>query len=240
MIRAVFFDAVGTVLHSREPAVASYATIARRFGADVDERALAAAFLQSLAQAPALAFGLGHDAAELRRMEREWWRRLVLRTFDGVGRPGDFDAFFDELFAFFAEPGNWRADADAAALLEELRSRGLMLGVISNFDHRLYRVLKGLALDGYFESVTISSEAGWAKPSPEIFRVALGRHSLSSDDAIHVGDSETFDMDGARSAGLGAVLVDPASAKPLVADGRCVRARSLAQVAAAVDMLGVP
>ena len=73
--------------------------------------------------------------------------------------------------------------------------------MISNFDHRLYRILEGLGLSDQFQSITISSEAGYAKPSPEIFRIAVAKHAITADEAMHVGDSDHLDLAGAVSAG---------------------------------------
>src|ERR1700685_3375104 len=77
MLRVVFFDAAGTLFHTREPAGLSYAKIAQRFGVEADQRLVIDSFRRAFAAAPGLAFGLGHDDAELRRLEREWWYRLV-------------------------------------------------------------------------------------------------------------------------------------------------------------------
>jgi putative hydrolase of the HAD superfamily len=246
VLRAVFFDAAGTLFHTREPAGLSYARIARRFGVEADQRLVIDSFRRSFGSAPGLAFGPGHDAAELRRLEREWWRQLVRATFAGMGHFAHFEAYFDALFAFFADPANWIRDPSAEPLLARLREDGLTLGVISNFDHRIYRILETLELSRYFDSITISSEAGYAKPSPEIFRAALERHSLPAADAVHVGDSEPLDVAGARAAGLAAVLVDAdASQLPMRRqsssfEGRCVRVRSLGEVAAAIGQLEFP
>jgi putative hydrolase of the HAD superfamily len=238
MLKAVFFDAAGTIFHTREPAGLSYARLARRFGVEAGEDAVVAAFHRAFHRAPGLAFGPGHAPAELRRMEREWWRALVVQTFAGIGRLNDFESYFDELFAFFADPANWTSDPAAPRLLEGLKARGIVLGVISNFDHRLYRVIEALGLARYFDSITISSEAGWAKPAPEIFRAALGRHGLTPAEAVHVGDSETHDVRGASAAGVGAVLIDPKSAETLAVEGRYARVRSLAGTAMAVERIG--
>ena len=81
--------------------------------------------------------------------------------------------------------------------------------MISNFDYRIYAILEALELSRHFDSITISSEAGYAKPAPEIFRMALQRHSVPADEALHVGDSEALDVAGAHAAGVAAVLVDP-------------------------------
>lgn len=245
MLRVVFFDAAGTLFHTREPAGLSYAKIARRFGVQADERLVIDSFRRAFAAAPGLAFGPGQEATLLRRLEREWWHRLVRSTFAGLGAFTDFDAYFDALFAFFADPANWTCDRDAPVLLAALRESGLGLGVISNFDYRIYAILDALGLRRYFDSITISSEAGYAKPAPEIFRLALQRHSLTAADALHVGDSEALDVLGAHAAGIAAVLVDPEASKPgepenssSSSQGRYVRVRSLGEVAAALGRLG--
>ncbi|HEY2524277.1 MAG TPA: HAD-IA family hydrolase [Candidatus Binataceae bacterium] len=208
MLRVVFFDAAGTLIHTREPAGLSYAKIAERFGARVDERRVIDSFRRAFAAAPGLAFGPGHDAARLRELEREWWRRLVWATFEGLADFSDFDAYFDALFAFFADPANWVSDPEAPLLLAALRHSGIELGVISNFDYRIYAILDRLRLTRYLETITISSEAGYAKPAPEIFQIALERHGLSAAEALHVGDVEALDVAGARAADIAAILID--------------------------------
>jgi putative hydrolase of the HAD superfamily len=76
---------------------------------------------------------------------------------------------------------------------------------VSNFDTRLYSVLRGLGLADVFDSITLSSLAHAAKPAPAIFRAALEEHAVDPDEAIHVGDSPRDDVEGAREAGLRAV-----------------------------------
>ncbi len=240
MLRAVFFDAAGTLFHTREPAGSSYARIARRFGIEADASAVTAAFHRAFGNAPGLAFGPGRNAAELRGLERRWWRDLVARTFEELGRFDDFDAYFEALFAYFADPAHWIRDPDAQEVLRGLKGRGQTLGVISNFDYRIYRILDALELAPFFDSITISSEVGYAKPSPEIFRAALTRHSLAPSQAIHIGDSEPLDVNGASAAGLGAVLVDPGCVESAPSDGRCARVRYLSQVTQALERIGLP
>ena len=71
---------------------------------------------------PGLAFGLGLRHDELRRLEREWWRARVGETFAPLGKFPDFDAYFDALFAHFANPEHWIADVEAAPTLQRLKS----------------------------------------------------------------------------------------------------------------------
>jgi putative hydrolase of the HAD superfamily len=231
LIRAAFFDAAGTLFEPREPVGRTYARLAHDFGLDAPEDAVAAGFRRAFGAAPGLAFGLGLRRDELRRLEREWWRRRVGETFAAIGKFPDFDAYFDALFAHFADPGHWVEDLEAAPTLQRLKDDGLKLGVISNFDYRLYRILDGLDLTRYFDSITISSEAGYAKPRREVYDAALSRAGVTARDAMHIGDSEPLDFVPAAAVGMAAVLIDreQKQAAPSIV-GRTARINSLADV----------
>ena len=231
MILAAFFDAAGTLFQPREPVGRTYARLARQFGLDASEDTVAASFRRAFGAAPGLAFGPGHAPGELRRLEREWWRRRVGETFAPMGAWSGFDAYFDALFAHFADPDSWIADLEAAPMLQRLKNDGLKLGVISNFDYRLYRILDGLDLTRYFDSITISSEAGYAKPRREVYQAALSRAGAPPHEAMHIGDSEHLDFAPAAAIGMAAVLIDRGNqqAAPSIA-ARTARICSLASV----------
>jgi len=234
MIKTIFFDAAGTLFVPVEPIGRSYARIARDFGVDTDERAVALGFRRAFARAGGLAFGPGIPVAELRELERRWWRECVRESFEGLGNFEDFDRYFDALFAYFAEPSSWRAAPGAESALADLRGRGLSLGVVSNFDGRLHAILEGLDLRRYFDSVTISSEAGYAKPAPEIFTVAMERHGVAPEETIHVGDSEPLDVGGANAAGIATILVDSSRRGTPEIAGRVARVSLLSEAAALI------
>ena len=231
MITAAFFDAAGTLFEPREPIGRTYSRLARDFGLDVPEDTVAASFRRAFGDAPGLAFGLGLRPDEVRRLERQWWRQRVGETFAPLGKFPDFDAYFDALFAHFASPDHWIADLEAAPMLQRLKIDGLKLGVISNFDYRLYRILDGLNLTRFFDSITISSEAGYAKPRREVYDAALARAGVSARDAMHVGDSEHLDFVPAGALGMAAVLIDRDNRldAPSI-EGRTARICSLASV----------
>ncbi|HTT77129.1 MAG TPA: HAD-IA family hydrolase [Candidatus Binataceae bacterium] len=237
MLRTIFFDAAGTLFEPRIPVGDSYARVARKHGVATTGAAVGEAFHRAFHESGGLAFGPGHAAAELRGLERTWWRELVAKSFASIGSFDDFDSYFDELFAYFAEPANWVPDEGAVQMLEQLRQTGYHLGVVSNFDYRLYRILEGLGLSGCFDSITLSSEAGWAKPDPRIFAVALAQHGTAPNEALHVGDSAHLDVVGAHAAGLAAVLIDPKAAAPITIDGRLATVKSLRLVIEATNRL---
>jgi putative hydrolase of the HAD superfamily len=133
---------------------------------------------------------------------------VVHNVFYRVGMFEGFDDYFDEVFDYFAGPEAWDLYPETLMTLRKLEECGLELGVVSNFDSRLYEILVGLGIDRFFESVTISSFAGAAKPSPQIFQRALSKHGAAPGEALHVGDSLREDVQGAAAAGIKALLLE--------------------------------
>jgi putative hydrolase of the HAD superfamily len=202
--RVIFFDAVGTLFGVKGSVGEVYAKIAREFGVEVEPNLLNDAFFDSFRQSSRMAFP-GADRGEIRGREFEWWKAIAWQTFDSVGvsdRFADFDTFFIQLYAHFATAEPWFIYPDVLPALEYWRQQGITLGVLSNFDSRLYVVLHALDLSEFFSSITISTEAGAAKPEPEIFVQALQKHDCSADAAWHIGDSYSEDYQGAKSAGI--------------------------------------
>jgi putative hydrolase of the HAD superfamily len=238
ILRAVFFDAAGTLFDTRQPVGQTYARLAREFGLEVSDAVVTAGFRRAFGNSPELAFGTGgHSKAELRNFERAWWKAVVARTFEGLGVFPRFDDFFETLFAFFANPTNWQLKPEATAALHRLKEKGLGLGVISNFDSRLYRILETLELKPLFDSITISSEAGFAKPRREVFEMALAKHRLQPAEAMHVGDSVRLDFEAAAAVGMSAVLVDPGLDGPVSIEDRRARICSLAYLKEVTQVL---
>ena len=102
----------------------------------------------------------------------------------------------------------FRAFDDAAPALEELRSDGLRLVCVSNWDYALGEVLERAGLLELLDGVVTSAGAGVAKPDPEIFRAALELAGCEASEALHVGDSREEDVAGAAAAGIRALLID--------------------------------
>ena len=205
--KAVFLDAAGTLFESVKPVAVTYAEMARRYGMDVPREEVSRRFRHCFATAPPMAFP-GSDGQRLKAQERAWWHDVVRRVFEPAGTFLRFEDYFDELFAYFARPDSWELYGDARTTLESLKEAGLILVMISNFDSRVLKIIRGLGIADYFDSVFISSSAGFAKPAAGIFRLALERHGIAPHEAMHVGDSPETDVEGALNAGVPAVLLD--------------------------------
>ncbi|HEY8153048.1 MAG TPA: HAD-IA family hydrolase [Myxococcota bacterium] len=206
-LRAVLFDATGTLMETARPVGEVYAERAREQGVSLSPARLEDAFRRILAQAPPLLFP---DAApeRIRDLEAGWWRSVVRSTFlaaDGTARFRDFDGFFAGLYGHYASAAAWRARPGAREALLRLRAQGLATGVVSNFDGRLPGILAGLGLAELLAVVMLPGEARAAKPDPRIFALALARLGVPPAAAVFVGDDRARDLEGARVAGLSAI-----------------------------------
>lgn len=202
---ALLLDAMGTLIGLRATVGATYAACAAEHGLTVSAEAIDRGFAAVLRQAPPLAFP-GLEGEALPAAERRWWGERVDAALQAAGGPPAPIALQEELFERFADPRLWRVYDDVAPRLEQWRSQGLRLAVVSNFDGRLSGLLRGLGLSAWIEQVVVSSRAGAAKPSPVPFRIALEALGLPPQQAWHVGDSPE-DAEGARATGLRCLIV---------------------------------
>ncbi|MBE9033107.1 HAD family hydrolase [filamentous cyanobacterium LEGE 11480] len=202
--QVIFFDAVGTLFGIKGSVGQIYAAIAQQYGVEVAPQTIDWAFGPAFRAAGNPAFP-DVDPSELAAREYTWWRDVAIATFnqaDVLPQFADFEAFFDTLFHHFATATPWDLYDDTISTLSQIRDAGITLGVISNFDSRLYKVLEALSLSDFFRSITISTEVGVAKPDVQIFQVALQQHNCVPSQAWHIGDSLEEDYRAATTAGL--------------------------------------
>ena len=209
-IRVVFFDAADTLFHVQGSVAEIYLRHAVEFGFSQKPDSLVAikhAFSRAFREAPPPVFA-ATEPARIKQSERLWWFDIVHHVFYRVGMFERFDEFFDHVFRVFEDHRSWQLFPETVSTLSQLKAQGLELGIISNFDSRLFTVMRGLGIAGAFDTVTISSLAQAAKPAPRIFHLALEKHAVDPEEALHIGDSLREDVDGAKKAGLHTVLLD--------------------------------
>lgn len=220
-IRAVTFDVGHTLIEPRDSVGNIYAEIAARYGrqglspAELDRR-----FLKVLQTRG----GAVNTRAD--------WAEIVDDTFAGLIAPPPSQTFFPELFERFARASEWRIYDDVLPTLEELARRGIRLGIISNWDDRLRPLLAALDLASHFEVTLISAEFGRSKPAREIFDSAAKLFGLSPAEILHVGDSWSADVEGARAVGFRSVQIMRGSP---AGDDRVASLRDLVELVARAD-----
>jgi putative hydrolase of the HAD superfamily len=206
MIKAIFFDAVGTLFYLTRTVGHHYALVGSEVGLTLDPHQFDDAFYSAWKKMP-------HRAAILGPRENDdkgWWRELVDLVLDRVA-PSlselDRDNFFEVAYEHFAEPSVWELYPEVPGVLKELQPH-FQLAVISNFDGRLRFILEHLGISKFFTHIFISSEIGADKPDPEIFRRALKLLDLEPDEVLHVGDDPQRDWEAASEAGLSTFELD--------------------------------
>ncbi len=225
-IKAVFFDAAGTLIKPARSVGESYAAIAAKHGKEVSSTSITERFRTCFDAAPRLAFP-GATEDTVAALERDWWKSLVAQVFEPWSPFVRFEEYFAELFAYFASPNAWTLYPEVLETLTSLKERDLILDVISNFDSRLVRILDGLGAGAQFENIFVSSRVGYAKPDGRIFNAALSYHGLAPAQALHVGDSEINDLSGANQAGLKGILVERGKTSAAPASDRINSLRSI-------------
>src|SRR5215831_17417900 len=195
--RAVLFDAAETLFTTRGSDGEIYAGVARKYGSQASSEDVQAAFLNNFRAGPV-------TTADQKR----WWRDLVYRVFSQVGMFENFDKFFDEVYDRFRDSQGWVLFPETLGVLEQLKQWHLKLGIISNFDSRIYSVLDSLGIRQFFDAVVLSSETGYCKPDPEIFVAGSSAIGVDPSEALFVGDSPHDDVEAAIRAGFSAILID--------------------------------
>jgi putative hydrolase of the HAD superfamily len=193
LLRAVLFDWGGTLVDfswSDELLAAGHRAGLRALGREREADAFTSRFVDDLL--PTLAPGDDYEAL----LRRE------------LGASGDeVDRFLD------AEYDVWTPAhallGSAHALLEALRTRGLLLAVVANGWPEPARLTRRriaeLGVAERVDAVVLADEVGWRKPDPRIFAAALAALGVTAGEAMHVGDSLAADVRGAADAGLTSV-----------------------------------
>ena len=150
--------------------------------------------------------------------------RLAIRAWD------DYLAEWPKQTCFYPE---------TPALLEKLQGE-YKLGIVTNFmdGPTARRVFDDLGYEEIFDSLIVSAEMGYMKPSPVLFRRALDELGSKPENAIMVGDTYEVDVVGARKAGIRGVLVDVYVATEEQIGGSDAVIKTIGRLPEALERLG--
>ncbi|HEV3473005.1 MAG TPA: HAD-IA family hydrolase [Actinomycetota bacterium] len=208
MIEIVFLDAGGTMLDPHPSFAELFATVCVENGyrvegtdvAAVQER-LAPHLVELVAEA-----GLDEGPSLSPEASRAFWSFTYRRFLEDLGLVDE--SLVEKLYERFSEPSSYRLYDDVVPTLTRLTEAGYRLGLISNFDGWLEKMLIEMEIHRSFHVSVISGVEGVEKPDPAIYRLATDRAGVAPEASVHVGDSPAMDIDPARAAGLNAVLID--------------------------------
>ncbi|MDB6134308.1 MAG: haloacid dehalogenase, family protein [Verrucomicrobiales bacterium] len=228
----LYFDCAGTLMHPAEPIGRVYARTAAAFGIHSDPKEIQTRFRKAWKKALRPVYPHGPDENVDLTWWRKIVRESLLpaplvensraindptlksgshgssnddHTGSGTGlgifETDAFEDCFQTLFRHYARPDAWRLYPEVRPLLEALRGK-VRMGVLSNFDARLYPLLDGHGLTPFFETIVISSESAACKPDPAIFtRAAAMAGNLPPEVILLAGDDKVNDWQGGAAAG---------------------------------------
>jgi len=205
--KAVFFDVGGTLIRVHPSVGDVYAKHARAFGFSGTADELNKEFRSQWKKMGGIE-SLGNKSGA--QVEEKFWKDLVFEVFQPFGGLEHFDKYFKLIFEVFRDGSNWKIYEDVieSQIFRKLKEQKIILGVISNWDSRLTSTLDSLKLAEHFKFILPSAVVGSAKPDKQIFAEAVRLSGIEPHEACHIGNEIKTDFDGARNAGIHAILLD--------------------------------
>lgn len=210
--KLVTFDVTDTILTFRKSPAVEYADAVRRLGFPaVSETKLAAHFSTQFKQLNSEFPNFGRGNGRNQLTWENWWRRLIINILtksEAQLTQLQMRKVADHLIDRYESADCYDKVPAANELIDEMRRLGLTIGIISNFDPRLKFTVEHVGLPR-FDFILASYEVGAAKPSAQIFDLALKMTpgSVSAEEALHVGNTPALDYLGAREAGWSSALI---------------------------------
>ena len=200
--RAILFDVGSTLLEiARNPNEIAAESIAHLGALSAED--FAAAIREIVAE-----WRIGGGRPEVQDLPETWHshNRLALSR---IGFTGDIALAAEIIESTFLSEG-LRVYPDVEDVLTRLVAEGYSLGIVSNWPSTLEATLRRARLNDYFPVIVGSGNVGYAKPHPQIFRIAMNRIGVNPDETLYIGDSVEYDVAGARAAGMDVLLLDRA------------------------------
>ncbi|XP_035676837.1 haloacid dehalogenase-like hydrolase domain-containing protein 3 [Branchiostoma floridae] len=201
-------DCTNTLFKLKSTSGTIYAAVADSHGIKVDSTKLDSAFLKNYKEQSQSYSNFGCMSGISTKV---WWTDLVKKTFldSGVPKSPALDTVAKQLFEEFNGGKHWEVYPQTKEALEAIRDKGVKLGVISNFDERLPKVLSELDLCHLFDFVLTSVDAQVAKPDCQIFQLALQlAGNVQPSHAVHLGDNLRLDVEPALRVGMHAIWIN--------------------------------
>jgi len=221
MLKAIFFDVGNTLFFYNYEFLRGM--LEERFSVDVTAEELEATHqIIRRSMGPLLDQGLSHEFI-VEEAYRHWFRSIGIED-DKI--TAIIDAIKNHPFRhlFWA-----RMEEGTKELLTWFRDRGFRLGIISNAEGQIKRLIEHAGIESVFEIILDSHEVGFQKPDERIFRKGLNDLKIEASEAVHVGDIFEADVVGARAAGITPILVDPEGRYP---KANCITVRNVNELKA--------
>jgi putative hydrolase of the HAD superfamily len=139
--------------------------------------------------------------------DEEIWVAFTERIVRGMGGSAPAArACAEALTSRWQNHENFELYDDTIPVLQQLRAKGLKIGLVSNSARDVLEFARHHSLE--IDAGLSSFHHGKTKPHESIFRTVLALLEIEPEEAVMVGDTVEDDINGALAIGMRAVLVD--------------------------------
>ena len=206
-ISTVFLDLYQTLAYFYPPRESRQAQTLREFGFEVEERVLSRGYL-----AADNFYTLAAMDMPIHLLPPDGRERVYLRyqqvLLEEIGLAHALPMIEQIRERYQQVHHEFRLFPDVLPAITELRDAGYRIGVITNITDDPTEQLETVGLKGAFDAIIASCIVGCEKPDVRIFQAAIAALGTEPNQAVHVGDQFLADVEGAKAAGMKAVLLD--------------------------------
>ncbi|MEI7542372.1 MAG: HAD family hydrolase [bacterium] len=196
MIKAVFFDAGETLIHRNPSLVAIVSRLIKKAGYKIKIDKISIAIEETAKNMKKIVEkAIMTDSAKWDYFLKDVLLKLKVRD----------KCLLEHIKNCLKNGTSFRAYPEVLGVLKELRSKKIILGVISNASASLEAILDRAGLKKYIDHMVISEVEGVEKPHKKIFDIALTKTGVKKNEFIFIGDNYIADVQGAAKAGLAVV-----------------------------------
>ena len=204
--RAVFLDVYATLLEVSE-IERVYQNILEQHGCNASSAEVDSWITAARTAVRDLPSGIGPDYRIDARLTEARREAQLASLLDSAGIPDGDRACRAALRDAWASAELFPVYPEVPGVLVELKRLGLVVGAVSNWESRLDELLASNGIAHHFDFILASEAAGYAKPSPRLFELALKLAGVAPGEALHAGDDLVNDVQAAQALGIVPVMV---------------------------------
>ncbi len=201
-IKAIFLDVEGTFLKIKPSVGEIYAKIWEYWNYSLDSELIQERFKKAYQEVFKKNFFKKWDTQSCKLA----WKKVFSLTFEFLklenGKENILEEAFQRAYNFFATKECVEIVPGFKEFLFLVKTKNLKLGIISNWDNRLYGILKEYQILNQFDGIFLGCEVNYFKPHLQIFKKALENFQVKPQESLMIGDSLEEDIIPAKNLGF--------------------------------------
>lgn len=222
-LRLITFDAMNTIIRLKEPVGVIYGRFANtennlnNIWGNISDDVIKTSFRRNFEKYSLSSPCFGYSSATPSTISnKKWWTDCVKSTLNDAYNKTNkellpsskLDTVAEKLYEYYKTTDPWILEPSIKSTLAYLKTKGIALGILSNYDTRLREILRNFEIAHYFDVFVLSGELGVEKPNIKIFKFMENVFKIDGEEILHIGDDLKKDYFAAKNAGWNGVLYD--------------------------------